>query len=136
MLRRSEKTRKLRELHGELTTLDTDIQQVEAQAGPAGGQGGPPAPPERPSEAELLRRRIAESTGRAAELPGHPLAAAPARAPPGLPGLCTAYMCGSASTRLLIPASQLNRDVQQPEKIWRKAMHQGILPNPAPSSRP
>ena len=87
MLHRSEKTRKLRELHGELTTLDTDIQQVEAQAGPGGVQGGPPAPPERPSEAELLRRRIAESTGRSAELPGHPPAAGPARIPPALPGL-------------------------------------------------
>ena len=97
MLCRSEKTRKLRELHGELTTLDTDIQQVEAQAGPGGGQGGPPAPPERPSEAELLRRRIAESTGRSAEPPGHPLAAAPARMPPALPGQCPLCMrqCGS-----------------------------------------
>ena len=101
MLCRSEKTRKLRELHGELTTLDTDIQQVEAQAGPGSGsgQGRLPAPPERPSEAELLRRRIAESTGRSAEPPGHPLAAAPARVPPALPGQRPACACRGAGVR-------------------------------------
>ena len=75
---RSEKTRKLRELHAELTTLDTDIQQVAAQAGPPSIEGDPRAP-ERPSDAELLRKRIAESADR-------PVGAAPLPALPGFPG--------------------------------------------------
>ncbi len=75
---RSEKTRKLRELHEELTTLDTDIQQVAAQAGPSSIEG-PPRAPERPSDAELLRRRIAETADR-------PLGAGALPALPGFPG--------------------------------------------------
>lgn len=75
-VRRSEKTKKLRALHEELTTLDTDIQQVAAQAGPPSMEG----PPERPSDAELLRRRIAESAD-------HLAGANPFSASPGFPGL-------------------------------------------------
>ena len=75
---RSEKTRKLRELHEELTTLDTDIQQVAAQAGAPSAEGAPRAP-ERPSDAELLRRRIAETADR-------PVGPCPLPALPGLPG--------------------------------------------------
>ena len=75
---RSEKTRKLRELHEELTTLDTDIQQVAAQAGPC-SIDGPPRAPERPSDAELLRRRIAETADR-------PLGGGALPALPGFPG--------------------------------------------------
>ncbi len=72
---RSEKTRKLRELHEELTTLDTDIQQVAAQAGPSSTKRAP----ERPSDAELLRRRIAETAD-------SPLGAGALPALPGFPG--------------------------------------------------
>ena len=81
LLCRSEKTRKLRELHEELTTLDTDIQQVAAQAGPPALLEGPPTATERPSEAELLRQRIAETNE-------HLAAAARGHAVPGFPGPC------------------------------------------------
>ena len=95
VLCRSEKTRKLRELHEELTTLDTDIQQVAAQAGAPALLEGPPAAPERPSEAELLRRRIAETDE-------HPAAAARGHAVPGFPG-------PSNVTSLTLPSSHLCR---------------------------
>ena len=102
LLCRSEKTRKLRELHEELTTLDTDIQQVAAQAGAPALLEGPPAAPERPSEAELLRRRIAETNE-------HLAAAARGHAVPGYPGPCHV-------TSLILHSSHLCRAWRFEEK--------------------